>query len=200
MQSTINVKEKLSEGYIYARVIIEVLGKPKNHVEETIRGYVQKIKDEEAVYVVTEIFEEAIEKDKLWSTFVELEILAKTIQDLIGFCFDYMPASLEILQPIEFRLKDVEISNFLNDLQQKLHDIDMKVKYLKTENGFIKQNMARLLQNSIAILLSSSERDLNNLTSLTGIDIKELETFLEQLEQKNIIIKKEGKYSLIQSQ
>ena len=39
-----DVKEKLDEGYIQSRVVVEVIGKPKEHVEKTMQEYVDKIK------------------------------------------------------------------------------------------------------------------------------------------------------------
>jgi hypothetical protein len=180
---------------LHARVIIEVLGKPKEHIEQTIHGYVKKIKDEKIVEVVNEEYADAVEKDGMWTMFVELEIKS-IIQDLIAFCFDYMPSSVEIIEPEHIQFSNGDLSNFLNDLQHKLHEVDMKVKYLNTEHNFLKKNTAVMLRNLVSILLSNHERDLTELSKLTGIGEKELGEFMGQLEQKNIVSKKEEKYTL----
>ena len=40
------IRQKISEGYIHIRAIIEVLGKPKDYVEKSLTEYLEKIKKE----------------------------------------------------------------------------------------------------------------------------------------------------------
>ncbi len=188
--------EKKSK-HLRCRIILEMLGKPKGHIEGTLRKYVQKIKEEENLIILKEKFSDTKEQENLWTTFVELEMVIKNIPHLIGFCFDYMPSSIEILKPEEFTLKNRDISNFINDLQAKLHTVDMVAKKLKSENEFLKRNMKRSFENSILVLLKLKEMGANEISKFTGIDEKELTGFLDKLIE-NKKIKKEGEnYSLI---
>jgi hypothetical protein len=127
----------------------------------------------------------------LWATFVELEILIKDIPTLIGFCFDYMPSSIEIIEPKELKLKDVELSNIMNDLQAKLHKLDMAVKQLSNENRFLKKNTFFLATNLVSILLKAGARKLGDLARLSGMSDKDMEGFLEKLIKQGFV-KKEG--------
>jgi hypothetical protein len=182
--------------HIRSKIIIEVLGKPKEHVEETIRNYVKKIEQDPDLIVLKKEFAETKQQDKLWSTFVELEIVAKGVPKLIGFCFDYMPSSIEILKPDELTLSSKSIADFLNDLQARLHSLDMIVKQLRSENTFLKRNMCNVFENIILVTLAKSRLNKEQLSKVTGIDEKGLETFLNKLLEKGLIKKEEGLYSL----
>ena len=57
----VNVKEKLDAGYIQCRVIIELVGKPKEHIEKTLRSYVEKIKQNENYDVLEQEYAQAPE-------------------------------------------------------------------------------------------------------------------------------------------
>ena len=93
---------------IIFRTVIEVLGKPKEHVESSIKSYVEKIKTDESFSVLKEDFAETEKREDadLWATFSELEIKTSSIKNLTGFCFDYMPSMLEVVEPKKI---DIEV-------------------------------------------------------------------------------------------
>jgi hypothetical protein len=186
------LKEKIEQGHLLTRAIIEVVGRPKEHVEKAISDLIEHIKQDKEIIVLAEHKEEAKEQEKeLWGTFVELELLAKNFQKLMGFCFDYMPSSIEIIEPEDFKFKSREVAGFLNDLQEKLHGLGVMIKNLKNENIFLRQNTANILMNFIMVLAASGKRTMENLSKLTGIESDELKPFVEKL-LKDGKIKKEG--------
>jgi hypothetical protein len=179
------------------RTIIEVLGKPKEHVENSLKSYIKQIKEDSEFMIMKEDYSEAQEQDNMFSTFVELEIVVKSVPKLIGFCFDYMPSSLEIVKPEQLSIKNTHLSGMLNDLQAKLHNIDMVAKKLKNENDFLKINFRTALKNSILIVLATKKSGtLDEISKLSGIVLKELEQFLEELIKEEKIKKEEDIYSL----
>ncbi len=226
--------EKQGEhAHIRCRAIIEVLGKPKQYVEDAIKQYIGHIREDSELVILNEDYSETAEiektkiipseqkeqnkddgrmaadapangdgsqKDKkvsvLWSKFVELELVIKGTKKLIEFCFEYMPSSLEVLKPEHLIMSNSEISNFLNDLQARLHNVDMIVKQLKAENDFLKLNMNAVLHNSILICLKVSRLDLEQLSQITGVDKKELEIFAEKMIKENKIKKENDVYTL----
>ena len=177
--------------HIRCRTIIEVLGKPKEYVESAIKEYIEHIKEDSELVILNEDYSEIKEQGNLWSKFVELEIVIKGTSKLIGFCFEYMPSSLEILKPEHLIMTNPELSNFLNDLQARLHNVDMIVKQQRAENDFLKQNLNAVLHNAIMICLKVSKLSLEQLSQITGVEKKELEVFVEKLIKENKI-KKEG--------
>src|SRR3989338_11210923 len=102
-------------------------------------------------------------------------MIVKGIPKIIGFCFDYMPSSIEIAKPEEFAVKKSTIENFINDLQARLHNVDMVVKKQKNENTFLKKNLSKAASNLILLSLTSGGMDMERLSRVTGIAEKELE-------------------------
>ena len=189
--------EKQGEhAHIRCRTIIEVLGKPKEHVENAIKEYIEHIKEDSELVVLGEDYSEIQEQGKLWSMFVELDLVIKGTKKLMSFCFEYMPSSIEVVKPEHLIMTNPELSNFLNDLQARLHNVDMIVKQLKAENDYLKHNMNAILHNAILICLKVSRLNLEQLSQITGVDKKELEIFVEKLLKENKVKKENELYSL----
>ncbi|MBI2651604.1 hypothetical protein HYX01_03980 [Candidatus Woesearchaeota archaeon] len=183
--------------HIRCKVIIEILGKPKGHVEETLRMYVNKIRMDSEIIVLNTEFADAVEKENMWAIFAELEMIIKGMPKLIAFCFNYMPSSIEILKPEEFALKKSTIENFINDLQARLHELDMIVKRERNKNDFLTLNLSKSLSNVILVSLAFGSLDMDKLSKVTGIPEKELEIFLDSLIKEDKIIKDDSLYSLV---
>jgi len=186
--------------HIRCKIIIEVLGKPKEHVEKALRGYIENIKDDSDLIILKEEFAKPEQKEELWATFAELEMVVKGIPKLIAFCFDYMPSSVQILKPEHFSLNRSAIEDFINDLQAKLHQVDMVAKKLRNENDFLRKNMNTTVKNLILISLVSENLDKEKLAKITGIKDKEIKIFLDNLIGENRIVEENGYYSLVKPQ
>ena len=183
--------------HIRCKIIIEILGKPREHVEKTLRKYIDKINNDSDLIILNSNFSEAVEKEKLWATFSELDMIIKGIPKLIAFCFDYMPSSIEITKPDEFIMKKSTVEDLMNDLQARLHQVDMIIKQQKNENEFLKQNLNKGVSNVILISLASGNMDKENLSKVTGVPDKELNIFLDNLIKENKIRKENDIYSLV---
>ncbi len=186
----------MKDNKIQSRVIIEILGKPKEHVEETMKKMVETIKGNEKYNVLETHFTELKEMEEMWGTFVELEIETKNVSVLIEFCFDYMPSSIEVIKPNKLEMTDKKISDMLNDLQARLHKVDMTTKQLSNENLFLKRNMRFLMKNFVTVLLFNSAKTAENLGKLAGMKKEEMEKFLDSLVEEKLLIKKEDRYTL----
>ena len=191
------LEAKSEKTHVRCRTIIEILGKPKEHVEKTMRMYVDKIKQDSELIFLNVNFSDAEEKDKLWAAFVELEMIVKGIPKLIGFCFDYMPSSIENLKTEGFAMKASTIQDFVNDLQARLHTVDMIVKKQKNENDFLKRNMNAAIRNIILMSLAKNELDKEYLSKITGIKENELDIFLKKLIEEKKIREENNIYSLL---
>ncbi|MEK6903512.1 MAG: hypothetical protein AABW64_02600 [Nanoarchaeota archaeon] len=136
----------MDEQSFRVKVIIEVLGGPEAHVQATIKKVVEKVKELKEMKVLKDqIFETTqVEKRNLWTTFCELEMQANHIQALMDFCFDFMPSSVEILEPQKFTFTAEPISNLLNDLIGRLHQYDMFLKNAHAENISLKKKIESL--------------------------------------------------------
>ncbi|MDO8510984.1 MAG: hypothetical protein Q7S55_02360 [Nanoarchaeota archaeon] len=181
---------------ILFRTVVEVLGKPKEHVDSTLRGYLKKLKENDHYEVVQEDIAELKqhEESELWMAFAELEIKTLGVAEIIDFCFDYMPSLIEIIEPEELQLDSLTTSSFLNDMQAKLHGVDMIAKQMKMENQLLNKSLARLLNNIIVILLRDHNLSSEQLSRLTGMNVDVLEDYLDKMIDEGKIDLKEGIY------
>ena len=192
-----DLKEKIEQGHILARIIIEIMGSPKEYVEKTLKIVTDKLKEEKDLDVIKIETFDAEEKDKLFSGFTEVEILFKDTTTLLGFSFDYMPSSIEILEPLRFNHKSSEFSSLLNDLLARMHQSDMVLKNLNAESKLMRENFSKLLQNTISVLLATrKEMEIDSIANLVGISKEKLEPFIKKLVEKGLLTTNENRYSL----
>ena len=91
---------------IRCSAIIEMAGKPKEHIEKTIRAYIVDLKKQDGIMLLKEDYANAEEKDGIWAVFVEVEMIVKGLTRFINFCLSYMPSSIEIIKPESFQMKN----------------------------------------------------------------------------------------------
>ncbi|MFP4112409.1 MAG: hypothetical protein ACLFPQ_01690 [Candidatus Woesearchaeota archaeon] len=196
MAEKINVSEKLEEGYISIRTIIEMMGRPKEHLMETLKSYVKKLSESDNYEVLNEEYSEPKEEDGMFNVFVEVEMLVKNIEEVAWFSFDYMPASIEILEPEKLNYKAPELTNFLNDLLGRLHHLDMS---FKTKDASIKKlnaNSEAILKNFIGYLIKDEPKTVDELSEPLGIGKEQLERLLDRLIGNKYLRKEDDKYFL----
>ena len=190
-------KELLLKGWLKCHAVIELMGKPKEHIEQTMKKYVEQIKQEKNLSVLDVDIADAQKFDtnapqegmieELWPTFADVRLLADNPVTLTSFCLTYMPASIEIIEPAELKINREDISYFFNDLQSRLHQLDMAAKKVKTEVVFLRKNMNKLLTNYVLILLKGQELTAEQLSKAIGLQQGVLEEFLDSLvDQKKI--------------
>ena len=185
------------ELHIRTKAIIEVVGKPKEHIEKKIKEYVEKIKEDNNLMVLNEKVTGAQEQGNIWSTFAEIELIIKGVANLVGFCIDYMPSSIEIIKPESFSFEERIFTNFVNDILGKLHRVDMVAKQLGTENTFLKKNMNSLIKNNILLLTRLGINKLDALSKAIMIEEKELKKFVDTLIEEKRIKEEAGVYSIV---
>src|SRR3989344_4953966 len=109
-----DMKEIIENGGILVRTICEILGGPKEHVEETIKVLVQKASELKDVWLIKYKIYPAEKQDKLFASFAEIEILFKNQSELLDFCFNFMPSSVEILEPQKFVMTSQTLAEWIN--------------------------------------------------------------------------------------
>ena len=191
------VKAKLSEGYLYVRAIIEIAGKPKEYVEETLKTHLNNMKSDKNYIVLKETFESAEKLENYFDAFAEIEFLAKDPVALVAFCFSYMPGNVEILEPEMIEMPSNEFSGLLNDLQARSHALNTGVLELKEKNLHYVKNTAVLLRNFIVVLISSKPMTLKQMDAYMGVKEEDLLKVLDVLMKEKKIKKQGDIYSAI---
>lgn len=189
------ISEKIEEGFMRVRAIVEMLGAPKEYIVKTLKTYVKKIGENKETIVLKEKYAKPRKQEKLFSIFVELEMLVKDASTLAFFCFDYMPASIEIIEPEKFTYNARDFANFFNDMQARLHRLDMVIKNLTAKASVLEKNAGLLLRNNLLILLKEKDKGLDELAKGSGIPPRQLAPFLERLIREGWIKEKKGKYA-----
>ncbi len=131
---------------IKVRAIMEIMGSPEEHVNKTMNMVVEKLKNSDYFECISEKVSEStkIEDRPFWSKFVEAELEFKELDMITGFCFDFMPSTIEILEPSKAEFDRETMNNLWNDLIARLHQYDMLVKNLHAENVVLKREMEKL--------------------------------------------------------
>lgn len=179
------------------RAVIELLGAPKEHINKTLKQYVDKIRKDKLYKVHSVNVEKAIERGKLFAAFAEIDLSAKNIETLTGFCFDYMPSSIEVYHPAELSIKSKDMSNFFNDLQAQLHKLDMMVKELRAQHALIEKNTKQIIKNNILLSLKEKNKNIDSLAKSTGLPAEYVETLLKELISERWIAKEGHEWKLI---
>lgn len=177
---------------IVARVIIEMLGAPKEYIETTLKNYIEKLK-KDGIKIIKETVEPAQKQNELFSTFVELDIDFDKMEDLLGFCFDSMPSSVEILEPEELQINASDLSGHLNDLQAKLHEVDMVVKTTRAQNKVLDKNAMNVFKNFVKYLCKEG-MTTEEMSKIVGIETRQLQKFVDILVKEGKIKKEGDKY------
>lgn len=172
-----------------ARCIIEILGGPKEFIAKKLEEHVEKIK-QEGLDVQIEKYAEPVPSDKLFSQFVELQISFKDAHELLNFCFDSMPSTVEIMSPEKMELDMAKFEDFLNDLQGRLHQTDMMLKGLQAQKQVLDKNAINILHNFIK-LACEKPKSMDDLSNMIGMKPDALQSFVDTLISKGVI-KKEG--------
>jgi len=126
---------------IKARSIIEIVGGPKEYVDQAMGIVIDKIQHDEKITLLNKkIFEaKQIGDNPLFSSFSEVDIEVRDIADLFGFCFDFLPSSVEIYEPSSLSFKSESVNDMLNELMSKLHQYDIAVKNISAQNILLKR-------------------------------------------------------------
>ena len=184
--------------HIRIKTILEVLGKPKEFIKERIKDYLKKIKEDENLMIISENISEAKEEEgEVFSIFAEMEMVIKGMSNLVGFCLDYMPSSIEVLKPEKFDFEQRDFTNFVNDMLAKLHRTDMIAKKHGTENNILKKNMNSLIINNLLVLIRLGINKQDTIAKATGIDENEVKVFLDKLKDRNMIKFEEDIYKIV---
>lgn len=133
---------------IRAVMIIEVLGKPPEHLKETLKEIVEKIKNEKGVLVEESMIHEPNplkDKPEFYTSFVEIEVKTETIAELIMLMFKYMPANIEVISPEKVHLSNSTWSEVLSELVRKLHAYDEVTRLVQVEKEILEKKLREIL-------------------------------------------------------
>ncbi|MEK6856341.1 MAG: hypothetical protein AABX66_04255 [Nanoarchaeota archaeon] len=129
---------------IQLRIILEILGRPPEHIVEGLKMLVEKLKNEKGVKLQHfKIHEPTLVKEAkdLYTTFADVEIAVDSINSLFMVAFNYMPANIEVIYPENVELNNNDLNHAVNQLIQRLHNYDAVTKNVVAERDFLAQRL-----------------------------------------------------------
>lgn len=139
---------------IKINMILQAIGKPKDYLKKALEEHVSKIELVNDVKVLTKnVFEarEIEEKKDIYSCFAEVEILVPSFQRVLELIFDFMPSSIEIIEPGKIEMDSYEATTFANNLAGRLHRYDeiaklaqFKIRELSNQLAFFQENKEKI--------------------------------------------------------
>lgn len=122
------------------------MGKPASHLESAIKDHVKKLEDIKGLKVIRSDVNEPVEiKDKnqpgFFSCFAEVEIKCKTFGQLSEVVINFMPSSVEIVDPSKITLSCNESTEVLSHFIRRLHEYDNVAKAAQTRLGLLNQKL-----------------------------------------------------------
>ncbi len=186
--------EQEGENRVLARVIIEMLGAPKVHIENALKEYVGEIGKSKELEIKKQEIAPATPQKELFSAFAELEISFKDPHALMNFCFDSMPSSVDIIEPENIKIESAPFTDMLNDLQARLHNNDMVIKTLRAKNQILDKNAKKILRNFIFLIIEKKPMKMDEISKKIGIKPEHMKLFLDELIKEGKLEEKEGMY------
>ena len=128
---------------ITIKTLVEIAGFPESHVNEIMEKIIEKLEKENGIKIIKKNVGKAEKVKEMYSSFADLELDVDNLQVLMGFCFDYTPTSIEIVDIKELTFKVKELTNSLNDMLAKLHQYNYLVTNIHAENTVLKQKLEK---------------------------------------------------------
>lgn len=129
---------------LQARLILEILGRPAEHVTEALKMIVEKISKEKGVKILEKnIHDPVAVKDArdLFTSFTEIVIECDSLSSFFGIVFAYMPANIELIEPLELNIRNDEFTALANRIIQRLHNYDAIARRLIVDNQELRKKL-----------------------------------------------------------
>lgn len=136
------------EEKIEAMIILEVIGRPPEHLVETLNKLADEIGKEKDTKVKSKKVNEPVlmkEQKDFYVSFAEIEVEAKDMVNVAIIMFKYMPAHIEIISPERIEMKNNEWNEIFNETLRRLHAYDEVARIMQMEKDILEK---RLKENS----------------------------------------------------
>lgn len=116
---------------LQSNLILEILGRPQEHVKETLNTLAVRLGSEKGVKVTNTHYHDPIpaeNSDSLFSAFAELDVEFESLEALYTILFSYLPAHIEIISPESLSQSNNDLNDLTNAILKRMHDYDAITK------------------------------------------------------------------------
>ena len=131
---------------IRAIMIVEIAGRPPEHIKQALEAHVgqlEKVKNIRCISQSISAPKKLEAEQEIYTCFAEVEVEAEDFLNLINLVFDFMPSSIEIIEPTELKFNMADATSFINTLSGRLHRYDEIAKIAQIK---IQQMAAQIQQ------------------------------------------------------
>jgi len=137
-----------AEKTITVSFILEVIGRPKEHLVQALEEIISKIDSEEKVSVTNKKIHEPVPLEKqpeFFTTYAEVEIKVEELLRLSALIFKYMPANIEVISPEKIVFDNNSLSEILSELARKLHGYDELARVMQADRKMLLEKIEELV-------------------------------------------------------
>lgn len=152
---------------INAVFVIEVLGRPPEHLVETLENIAKQIGEEKGIKIIGKKINEPVlmkEQKNFYTSFMEVEAEIEEIIFLAILMFKYMPAHVEILSPKNLTLSNSGFNDLFNELTRRLHGYEEIARILQTEK--------MILENQLKTIIGDGKQEASHSSVKAGREEK----------------------------
>ena len=125
---------------IHIQIILEVLGRPAENVQQALASVVTKLAGEKGVKVLERTFHDPAlvpNSNDLYTAFVEVNLEIDSLEQYFSILFSYMPSHVELIYPERISLDNAALNQFANQVMHRLHNYDAVVKNVIVERDLL---------------------------------------------------------------
>ena len=162
---------------VRAVMIVEMMGAPGKYVKESLSKHIMilnQIRDIKVNHIKVSEPAEVKDSKGLYTCFAEADFETETLNRLFETMFDFMPSSIEVIEPSKVNLDSHEATALLNNLSGRLHRYD---------------ELAKMAKMRIDQLTEESEKNRRD----GGLGQKEIEDIRKKDSKKKVNIKSKKK-------
>ena len=143
------MKDKIEETKkINAILVFDIIGKPPEHLTETLNDIIKKIDEEKGVSVKGKKINEPVfmkDQKEFYTSFAEIEVEVEEILYLAMLMFKYMPAHVEVISPEVITLVNNGWNEIFNELVRRLHGYDEVARVIQMEKNILEKKLKGLI-------------------------------------------------------
>lgn len=157
-------------------MIVEIAGRPSEHVREALKTHVEKLKSYKGVRIDSMSLSTPREIEKFgkdgkptgeltgnYTCFSEIDFEAESFSIVSDVVFDFMPSSIEVIEPSKFSVGCVEATSILNNVSGRIHRYDevarlaqFKIHQLSNQLGAIQGQ--KIMDENLSKKISKSKK------------------------------------------
>jgi len=132
---------------IAVKFILEMVGRPKEHLVESLTKIIDELNEEKGIEVIEKKINEPIpmeNQEGFFNTFAEIEFEVDEIIKIASLMFKYMPANVEVIEPEILAISNNGWTEIMNELTRRLHGYDEIARVLQMQNAQMQKKLNEL--------------------------------------------------------